>query len=462
MKFFFWVITLILSIVAAVVFSDLNPEHITLRFPANSSTTVTPTTLVLACVIIGALAVTMLVWLREIRALILNWRSSRRRKREERIEAYYADGVLASLSRRTTEAISLLQKLLALEPDHIRALVLLGNILRREKHYNEAIRLHRKARQLDEGSLEILFTLAKDLQEAKRYEEAIQTVGEVLKIDATNPTALYRLRDMHMHAGRWTEAHSAQERLLKAGLPEREIKTETQIMTGLKYEVGRSFLERGDRDQARRFFKDAIKLDKGFLPARIGFGETLIHEGKTRQAAESWEKSYIKTCNPIFLQRLEDLYLKMGEPGEMIRIYQDALARTHMDPTIKLALGRLYYRLEMIDDAFELLSTLEGLFDPAGGIHKMMASLYIRKGNTEAALLEIQEGLGSYRPGWITFQCTACLYQTQEWNGRCLGCGSWNTIAIKPPVGIADASLESTHITGTASVASLRTPFEIV
>jgi lipopolysaccharide biosynthesis regulator YciM len=188
----------------------------------------------------------------------------------------------------------------------------------------------------------------------------------------------------------------------------------------------------------------------------------LIHEGKMRQAAESWEKSYVKTCNPIFLQRLEDLYLKMGEPGEMIRIYQDALARTHMDPAIKLALGRLYYRLEMIDDAFELLSTLEGLLDPAGGIHKMMASLYIRKGNTEAALLEIQEGLGTSRPGWIAFQCTACLYLTQEWNGRCPACGTWNTIAIKPPVGGTDASRESAHIAGAASVTSLGAPFGIV
>ena len=297
----------------------------------------------------------------------------------------------------------------------------LGNIFRKEKHYNEAIRLHRKARQREEGNLEILFTLAKDLQDAKQHEDAIQALEEVLKIDATNPTALYRIRDIHIRAGKWIEAHSVQERLLKAGLPDRDVRTETQVMTGLKYEVGRSHLERGDRDQARRFFKEAIKLDKGFLPARIGFGETLIHEGKLHQAAESWEKSYIKTGNPVFLQRLEDLYLKLGEPGEMIRIYQDALVRTRMDSALKLALGRLYYRLEMIDDAFELLSTLEGLFDPTGAIHKMMASLHIRKGNTEAALLEIQEGLSTSRPGCMAFQCMGCLYQTQEWSGRCPG-----------------------------------------
>ena len=462
MKFFFWVVTLIAAIVAAVVFSDLNPDPITLRFPAQSSTKVSPITLVLVCVTFGALAVTLLVWIREIRALILNWRSSRQRKREERVEAYYADGVLASLSRRTAEAISLLQKVLTLEPNHTGALMSLGNIFRKEKHYKEAIRLHRKARQREEGNLEILFTLARDLQDAKQHEDAIQALEEVLKIDATNPTALYRIRDIHIRAGKWIEAHSVQERLLKAGLPDRDMRTATQVMTGLKYEVGRSHLERGDRDQARRFFKEAIKLDKGFLPARIGFGETLIHEGKLHQAAESWEKSYIKTGNPVFLQRLEDLYLKMGEPGEMIRIYQDALVRTNMDSALKLALGRLYYRLEMIDDAFELLSTLEGLFDPTGAIHKMMASLHIRKGNTEAALLEIQEGLSTSRPGCMAFQCMGCLYQTQEWSGRCPGCGCWNTIAISPATGITRASLESGHESDAPSLHAVRAPFEIV
>jgi lipopolysaccharide biosynthesis regulator YciM len=462
MKFFIWIVTLILATVASVVFNTLNPDPITIRFPANSFTKASPISLVLVCVIVGALAVTLLVWLREIRGLILNWQSSRRRKREERVDAYYADGLAASLSRRPAEAISLLQKVLALEPSHVRALILLGNIFRMEKHYNEAVRLHRKARQLDEGNLEIVFMLAKDLLEAKRPEEAIQALEDVLKLDATNPAALYRIREIHIRLGKWTEAHAVQERLLKAGLSDRDMKIQIQMMTGLKYEVGRSYLERGDREQARRFFKDAIKLDKGFLPARIGFGETLIQEGKEHQAAESWEKSYIKTGNLVFLQRLEDLFLKMGEPGEMIRIYQNALLRTSMDAALRLALGRLYYRLEMIDDAFELLSTLEGHFDPTGSLHKMMASLYIRKGNTEAALIEIQEDLSASGPGCMAFHCTGCLYQTREWSGRCPGCGRWNTIAISPAIGLTPTSHESSQESDTASVPTVRAPFEIV
>src|SRR5712692_5927491 len=173
MRFFIWVLTLIASIVAAVHFSDLNPDPITLHLPfvKQSSVEVTPIYLVLACIAAGALAVVMLVGVREIRALILNWRATQRRKREEKLQSYYTNGVLASLSRRTNEAVSQLQKVLALDPNHTRALLSLGNIFRKEKHYNEAIRLHRKSRLLEEGNMEILLALARDLEDAKRYEE---------------------------------------------------------------------------------------------------------------------------------------------------------------------------------------------------------------------------------------------------------------------------------------------------
>jgi lipopolysaccharide biosynthesis regulator YciM len=433
MRFFLWVLTLIAAIIAAVQFSALNPDPVTLKLSPQSSTHVTPIYLVLACIVAGALAVVMLVGVREIRAHILNWRSTQRRKREEKLQSYYTNGVLASLSRRTNEAISQLQKVLALDPNHTRALLSLGNIFRKERHYNEAIRLHRKARLLEEGNMEILLSLARDLEDAKRFDEAIQALEDVLRLDGTNPTALYRIRDIHIRNEKWRDAHAVQERLLKAGLTEADIRAENQILAGLKYELGRQYMERGDRDHARRHFKDAIKLDKGFLPARIGFGETLIREGKLRQAAESWEKSYVKTGNPIFLQRMEDLYLEMGEPGEMLRIYQQALARRNNDPSLKLALGKLYYRLEMIDDAFDMLSTLEGIQDPSGDILHILASLYIRKGDTETALMEMQEVLSRSRAGMTPLACSACRYETREWSGRCPACGRWNTLAVMAP-----------------------------
>jgi len=231
-------------------------------------------------------------------------------------------------------------------------------------------------------------------------------------------------------------------------------------MAGLKYEIGREYMEHGEREHARRYFKDAIKLEKTFLPARVGFGETLIGEGKLREAAEMWEKSYLKTGNSIFLYRLENLYLEIGEPGEMIRIYQQALTRQSHDAQLKMALGKLYYRLEMVDDAFELLSTLDSVHDPTGDVSKIMASLYIRKGNTEAALMEV---LGDSRPGLPLLNCAACDYHTREWSGRCPACGRWNTLAVMAPRAAGDHSpTKGSDLSPTSSYPGVPAPFEIV
>ena len=57
MRFFLWVFTLIVAIVAAAYFSDLNPDPITLRLSKQTSTDVTPVFLVLLCIAGGALTV---------------------------------------------------------------------------------------------------------------------------------------------------------------------------------------------------------------------------------------------------------------------------------------------------------------------------------------------------------------------------------------------------------------------
>src|SRR3989442_14369013 len=102
MRFFLWVFTLIAAIVAAVYFSDLNPDPIMLRLSRQTSTEVTPLYLVLFCIAGGALAVGLLFGLREGRVPILNWRPTQRRQREEELQSYYSSGVVASASRPTS------------------------------------------------------------------------------------------------------------------------------------------------------------------------------------------------------------------------------------------------------------------------------------------------------------------------------------------------------------------------
>jgi lipopolysaccharide biosynthesis regulator YciM len=463
-------ITVVLVTGALLVYDhlqELNPGSVTVRIGPSSVFELSPVSLMLISMALGALIVTVLVSVYETRHMIVNWRSARLRRREEKVETLHREGVQAFLSKRSAEAIDLLQKALTLDPNHVDSLLWLGNIFRTENNHVEAVRLHRKARAADERNIEVLLALAKDLEAAKRFEEAQQVLQDILKIDPTNLTTLIRKRELYIRLEKWNDALELQHRLVKANLSPPEQQEENRLLVGITYEVGRQLLERGHPEKARRYFRGAIKRDKTFLPAYIGLGEILISEGKSRSAAEILEKVYVKTGNIILLHRLEELCLDLGEPGEIIRIYQDAIQRDPHNAVLKFYLGKLFYRLEMIDEAFDLLSTLESPRDEMAQMsdyHKIMANLYLRKQQMDYAVQELKRALGFKKRVVVPYVCGQCQQESSAWSGRCRHCGAWNTYVALPWVDTTKAELREEGTTGTRSIPyqSIASPFETV
>jgi len=461
-------LTVFLIFSAALIygyFQELNPGSVTIKLGPTETVDLNPITLALLSMAIGALTVTLMVGVRETKHLILNWRTTRLRRREEKVDALHREGMHAFLSKRTAEAIDLFEKTLALDPNHADSLLWLGNLYRTERNYPEAIRLHRKARGIDERNVEVLLALAMDLEGAKRFEEALQALRDILKLDPGHLSALMRKRELYIRLEQWNDALEIQQRLIKANLSEQDQRTETKLLVGLTYEVGRQWLERDHPEKARHSFRAAIKRDKGFLPAYIGLGEILIREGKTKSAVEILEKVYIKTGNLILLHRLEEVYLDIGEPGEIIRIYQDACQRDPNNPVLRFYLGKLYYRLEMVDEAFDLLSTLEGPQDQMADFHKIMANLYLRKQQMDHAVEELKKALGFKKRVVVPYRCNACRQESPDWAGRCSHCGQWNTYVALPWVDASRTEFprENHELESRAmSYRGLTSPFETV
>ncbi|MDF0665838.1 MAG: tetratricopeptide repeat protein [Nitrospira sp.] len=413
-------------------FRELNPGTVVVHTAPGAEFELSPVTLVLISMALGAVIATLVVGLQQTAHLILNWRSSRLVRRKEKVDTLHRDGTHAFMSKRTIEAITLLEKALAIDPNRVDSLLWLGNIHRSEQNYPEAIRLHHHAQRVDDRNIEILLELGKDLEEAKRYEEALQTLQKILNIEPDNLTALIRKRNLNIRMERWSEALEIQHRLLKANLPTPEKQAEAALLVGCMYEVGRHLLERGHPDKARRYFRGAIKKDRSFLPAYIGMGEILLHEGKTKDAVEILKKVYSRTRSVIILHRLEELFLDQGEPSEIIRVYQEALQQNPQNPVLQFYLGKLYYRLEMVDEAFDLLSTIEGPQDHLLDYHKIMANLYLRKQHFQEAIVELKKALGYKKRVVVPYICTQCQQESVEWTGRCRRCAKWNTLTALP------------------------------
>jgi lipopolysaccharide biosynthesis regulator YciM len=287
----------------------------------------------------------------------------------------------------------------------------------------------------------------------------------MLKIEPDNLTALIRKRDLQIRLERWSDALEIQHRLLKANLPEQERRAESQLLVGCMYEVGRQLLERGHPDKARRYFRGAIKKDRAFLPAYIGMGEILVREGKTKNAVEILKKIYLKTRSVIILHRLEELFLELGEPDQIIRVYQEALQQDPRNPVLSFYLGKLYYRLEMADEAFDILSRLEGSQEQMVEYHKIMANLYLRRQHMEEAVGELKKALGFKKRVVVPYRCTHCHHQYTEWSGRCRRCGLWNTSVALPS--LDPATLQSDGDGGptrlrTIPYQGIASPFETV
>ena len=182
-----------------------------------------------------------------------------------------------------------------------------------------------------------------------RFEEALHALRDVLRFDQANLTALISQRELYIRLEQWSGGvgdPASDDESQPAG---NRSANGSEHACGMTYEVGRQLLSATSGESAS-LFPARSSATSTFLPAYIGLGEILVREGKTKNAGEILQKVYAKTGNIIILHRLEELYLEMGEPSEIIRIYQEACQRHPHNSALKFYLGKLYYRLEMVDE----------------------------------------------------------------------------------------------------------------
>ncbi|MDD5435709.1 MAG: tetratricopeptide repeat protein, partial [Nitrospira sp.] len=209
-------------------------------------------------------------------------------------------------------------------------------------------------------------------------------------------------------------------------------KDDTKLLIGLRYEFGRSLFKRGDRSKCKKLFKAVIRADQDFVPAYISLGDILVEEGDGAEAAELLEKGYYVNYNEILLHKLEDYYLQQGEPEKIIWVYKKAISLKPEIASLRFYLGKLYYRLEMLDEAYDVLSELEAMETGMPELYKLLGNIYERKEDYDSAISEFKKALGLRKMVIVPYYCPSCDYHTIEWSGRCPRCGGWNTFTVSP------------------------------
>ncbi len=418
------------ALIAVVVFVEINPGMITVNLTLTRTRTISTSSFFLFSLAAGAGLVFLLYLTRDVRRFLRSLSVQREARKRNKIQDLYAKGLNALLAKRNPEAATFFQRILNIDPNHVDTLLRMGITQLRQKNVQEAIRTHLKAWNLDRHNQEVMFSLAADYEEAKRYDDAMKMYETIIERDPSNITALTRLRDLYHRLNNWVQLNETQQRLVGNPLSVQEQEVEHRKFIGFKYELGRSLLEKGDLEQARKVFRGVIKLDKDFIPAYLGLGEVYLEEGKAKDAAELWEKSYKTTSSIVLLLRLEDLWLRQGEPGKAIELYKQAVTWRPQDISVKFFMGKLYYRLEMIDEAFDVLTSVYWGDRELPDVHKLLGNIYLRRGSLGIAASEFKRALGFKKQVIVPYTCTNCEHKTADWSGRCPNCGKWNTFGV--------------------------------
>jgi len=422
----------VLFLASLAVFAIHNQEVATVHVPFGSAYETPTIALILFSIAVGGLSMLFVFVVRDTKRYVDNIQYQKRRKKEAKIQELYSKALnyLFAYHDRA-EAQKLLNEVLLEDPAHLNAMLKLGDIAFSEEDLQKAREHYERARELDPRNIEVLSSLERLMERTGRWSDALRYIEDILELDDKNLSALCKKRDILEKQEKWDDLVYVQKTILKNENAERDKNRERQNLVGYKFEYGRNSLENGELEKAKKAFRTVLRLEKNFVPATLGLAEVLLREGESEEAINLLEKSYEQTSSMVILLRLEDLLISVNEPLRLIRIYKKNILKNPQDPVIKFFLGRLYYRLEMIDDAFETMTSIDTGGATYPGMHQLLGNLYMKRNQIDRAVREFKRALDSNKCAFsLSYSCNKCRHTASEWSGRCSNCRSWNTYRV--------------------------------
>lgn len=353
-------------------------------------------------------------------------------RRKARQTPHYMLGLNFLVSNQVDMATEELTKAAAVDGDALEIDLILGNLYREKGQVGPAIHIHQgllrrpKLTRLEHAYS--LLCLGLDFKKGGFVDRALEAFNEVLRLDPENEYALVNLEKLHEEQHQWAEAYEVRQRLAKLHSPEQDTRN-NQILAFLENELGLEALRRMDYKSAAARFTAAIDLAPGTVPAYLHLGDVLFYQGRTGDAAETWEKLLDVAPDRAYLvfDRLEAVYDARRSPSRFPEICRRLIAANHQDWRARLALAKHLAAHEQADEAIAVLFEALANNPHALTIHKAIWQT-LRQLELDPALVDRYVE----RAGQAIFYldphvCVRCRYRSTELLWQCPHCHEWNT-----------------------------------
>ena len=362
-------------------------------------------------------------------------RRERRAGREaESLRASFRRAVDYQVDGQWHRSAQELEAVLKGQPDHFSALQRYGEALRHLGRADEALEVHRRALANYPHSVALLYGLADDYEARGDAEIARETRARVLRdYPGFGLAVLRRRRNQAMALRDWEEAvrqQEAIETLLREAGDGAALSAESGVARGLAYQRGVRLLELDRVEEAAARFEELLAKEPMFIPAAIMHGEAELLRGSEEAALADWRRGYESTGSPVFLQRIEDHLIESSEPVRAIETLRSIIAASKNDVLPRFFLGRLYYRLEMHDEALRMLDSVGERILASPTYHFLLARIHERRGEMRKAAESYLACVRQLGIDKAEYRCRSCRMRFADWRDRCESCGTWNSIEL--------------------------------
>ena len=420
---------MILFMVFFIYFLQLNPAEMAIVFYPDHVLHASPAIVVVACIVLGLTIGYLLHLYGAASYLLKGWRRTRLDKREREVTDLQREGLARLRSGDSTKARRLLQKALSMDGSRIEVLTALAEVQLAEGEVEESISLLQRARKLAPKDLTVLFALAETYGKAQRPNEAMDCYRELLDLDGDNYQGQVGLRDLYLAQQQWADALGVQKRLVKKSTGEAQA-VEKTLLNGLRYQAAQQAEAEERFDEALSAYQKLAKDAPDFLPAQVSLGEMLRQQGRSEQAAATWQAGYRRFGHSVFLKRLEQQAMAEENPTTLLDYYRQQVAEHPDDLLLRFFFGKFCLRLEMIDEALEQLHDLEKSGVDFPQLHLLLAESHMRRQRLNDAVVEYQKALGGEDRFRFAYVCQQCGAGTASWQGRCEQCGCWGSLNL--------------------------------
>ena len=324
------------------------------------------------------------------------------------------------------QAEEILRGILEQREDHAEALVLLGDCLMRQGDPQAAAVLLGKACEAHPRLAEPRYLLAEARQALRDPEGAVMVLRQIVSDHPKQALrALRRLRALHLEAQRWDEALEAHKQLASRFSSELSQAERAQAVA-LQYQAALLKVEADQYKDATQALQSLLKEDGGFVPAYLALGRCMILQDQEAQGLEIWLEGFRATGEGALLQEIEDYFIQLGRPEDGLSVLRRVAATSEHEAMAKFFLGKMLYRLEILDEALEIFQEVRSQVVYSPMLYFFMAKIHARRGRSEAALNEYRQLLRNLGILKLRFECAVCGHRSADYEERCGSCGSWN------------------------------------